>query len=119
MIKLQGPVTIITGDENLRVARKLSPTQYAGGVPIEQNSYKFDLTCNVQPLNGRQLLLVPEMDRYKEQYWVFTNMLQTPVQIKDIVTRNCVLFQIQEIENWGSYQKFRMMRVDVGTEATP
>ena len=78
-------------------------------------------------MNGRDLLIVPEADRYKEQYWVFMNQQQKPLFTNDRVIRimasqngksGPVGFQVQSSENWGSYTRARIMRIDVGPGAT-
>ena len=127
MIPLQGPSQIITNDETLAVCRDGSVT-YVDGKPVKGNIIQFKITCNVQPLNGRELMLVPELDRYKEQYWVWMNQQDTPLEINDTVLRpgldqynkpTLVSFQVQEIQNWGSYTQAKIMRRDVGPNAKP
>lgn len=118
MIKLQGPSKIITSDETLQVFNE-GTTVYVEGKPVHQNITNFNLTCNVQPVNGRDLLLVPEGDRFKEQYWVFTNELNKPLAVNQRVLRNSVNFQVQSVEQWGSFQRARIMRIDVGPNKTP
>ena len=117
MIPLQGPSQIITGDETLIVINE-GRVVYQDGKPVKADVTQFNLTCNVQPLDGRQLLLVPEGDRLKEQYWVFTNEVDNPVRDNQRVLRQGIQFQIQESEQWGSYQAFRMMRIDTGPNAS-
>lgn len=118
MIKLQGPSTIINGDENLAVSR-VGQTIYPEGKPVQVGNLKFNITCTVQPLNGRDLLLVPEGDRFKEQYYLFANGLQKVLEISDRVIRQSVNYEVQSLENWGSYQRARIVRIDAGPNATP
>jgi hypothetical protein len=83
---------------------------------------KQDFKCNVQPILGRDLLLVPEHQRFEEQYWCFVpeNFFdKSGEKTGDVVLRNCIHYQVQAIEYWGSYQKARIMRVDVGEYANP
>lgn len=117
MIPLQGQSQIISHDEQLPVVRKGAVT-YVEGKPVVNQESAFTITCNVQPLNGKDLLLVPEGDRIKEQYFVwsrnykdFQNLTQN-----DIVTRRNVKYQVQSAEDWGSYTKSRIMRIDVGPD---
>lgn len=81
-----------------------------------QTSVPFKAT--VQPLNGRDLLLVPEHQRFQEQYWCY---VPAPFFEKsgDVVIRNNIQFQVQEVESWGSYQRVRITRVDVGNPQNP
>jgi hypothetical protein len=116
MIGLQGPSQIINYDETIPVVR-YGETIYLEGKPIQRKLKDFFITCNVQPVDGRDLLLVPEGDRFKEQYWLYTNNLQVPLRDNDRIVRNGINFQTQNVENWGSYQKCRIMRIDVGPYA--
>jgi len=118
MIDLQAPVDIINLDEVLLVHR-VDRTFVKDGKFVQKNFEPYELVANVQPMNGRDLLMVPEADRYREQYWVFTEQNEKVPALNDIVVRAQVNFQVQSVENWGSYSKFRMMRVDVGYAATP
>lgn len=118
MIGLQGPSRIINYDEVLQVTRK-GQMHRVDGKKVFRNPTIFEITCNVQPVDGRDLLLVPEADRFKEQYFLFTNNLEKPLLEQDLVTRNGANFQVQNVQTWGSFQECRIMRVDVGPEATP
>jgi hypothetical protein len=110
MISLQAPSQIISTDEVLRVVRE-GCVRYVDGKPLKDKIKEFEIACNVQPLGGKDLLLVPEGDRTKEQYWLWT---PTAVEINDRVIRRELSFQIQTVEVWGSYAKARIMRIDVG-----
>lgn len=127
MIKLQGPSRIINYDETLCVER-IGKVIYVDGKPVQSEIIRFDLHGNVQPLNGRDLLLVPEGDRYKEQYWIWMNNTAKPLEINDQVIRNSQdafhrpitsYYQVQEAQQWGSYTRARIMRIDVGPKASP
>lgn len=122
MIKLQAKSQIINHDEKLQLVR-VAPRDvvYQDGKPVITNSEPECMVCNVQPVNGRDLLIVPEGDRFKEQYWVFTNP-QTAIVVNDTVirkdpnTQSDVKFQVQSVENWGSYSRARIMRIDTGPD---
>lgn len=115
--KLQDRSRIMRFDETL-LRLEFAETAYVDGkltaTPISQIPFK----ANVQPLNGRQLLLVPEHQRFKEQYWCFVPD-KTFEKTGEIIIRNTMKFQVQEIEYWGSYQRVRITRVDVGEETRP
>lgn len=136
MIKLYGKSQILTKDETLSVYREGTNIPgnvvYVDGKPIKRNGISFMVGGTIQPLNGRDLLLVPEGDRFKEQYWLFVTSYffktdlglevqdkPTSLLVNDQITRLEVNFQVQEIEDWGSYCKARIMRIDVGPNATP
>jgi hypothetical protein len=135
MIKLFGPSQILKKDEEITVIRQGTEipenVSYVDGKPVKRTFIKFTFVGNIQPLNGRDLLLVPENDRFKEQYWIYFNndqlcdqgFLRTKdiplVMVNDQIVRLGVNFQVQELEDWGSYARARIMRIDVGPQATP
>jgi hypothetical protein len=97
-------------------------TNFEHGKAVNTLIRKDPFRCNVQPLNGRELLLVPEHQRFSEQYWAYVpisvngKMFEKP---GDVVLRGEVHYQVQEVEYWGSYQRVRLMRVDIGPYKTP
>lgn len=116
MYKLQGKPRIIKTDEILEVVRESAVT-WPEGVPITHEEKVFTVRCNVQPVNGRDLLIVPEGDRFREQYYVWAMNPCPPMgvlNVNDRIQRLGVSFQVQQVENWGSYVKARMMAIDVG-----
>lgn len=116
MYSLQGTPRIIRNDELLSVVRE-GAIVYVDGVPVKNEECKFQVRANVQPLGGKELLLVPEGDRFKEQYLVWamnTNPPHAIVKVNDRILRLGDWFQVQQVENWGSYVKARMMSIDVG-----
>lgn len=116
MIGLQQQhVRIINYDERLTVTRDRE-VEIINGKPVRLSAGTFNILVNVQPVDGRDLLLVPEFDRFKEQYWLFT---ETPLAVNDRVSRLDSNYQVQSVQYWGSFVEARMMRIDVGPEATP
>lgn len=122
MIQLYGPSRIISKDEVLEVFRD-SSVRLVAGKPVKGPPQSFKLQCNVQPMNGYELNLVPEGDRHTENLWLYTNELSTPLKSNDRVSRGGVNYQVQAVETWGhapnGYQRCRIMRIDVGPEKTP
>ena len=135
MIKLQGKSQIMSKDETLNVFREGTRipqnVAYFEGKPIKRSGFSFTCMGNVQPLDGRQLMLVPEGDRSKEQYYIFVQnesyVVDSGLQVQDKPTRLLdndricrlgVNFQLQDTEDWGSYTKARMVRIDVGPNAS-
>jgi hypothetical protein len=134
-IKLFGQSQIMKGDETLPVLRQGTNISenvvYVDGKPIKRNSISFCVVANVQPLSGRDLLLVPELDRYKEQWNLFILndkyftdeslevQSDSRLKVQDQINRLGVNYTIQNVENWGSYSLARIMRVDTGPDKTP
>lgn len=128
MIK-HGPSQIINKDEELDVIREGTrvpdDVAYKDGKAVAVEPFCFKVTCNVQPFSGRDLLLVPELDRTKEWYWLFTNNCDIPIQVQDRVNRRneqtdatIVSYQVQSVQNWGSHQEVKMCRIDIGKYAS-
>lgn len=134
-IKLFGTSQIMKGDETLPVLRQGTNIPgnvvYVDGKPVKRNGIAFCVVANVQPLAGRDLLLVPELDRYKEQWNLFilnekyftdeTLEVQSESRLKELdqINRLGVNYVIQNVMNWGSYTLARMMRIDTGPNKTP
>ncbi len=111
--KLQAPSQIMNNDEILRASRSRGVV-YVEGKPVETGVFTYEITGAVVPLNGRDLLLVPEGDRHKEQYFIFSENLSKEIEINDRVVRGGINFQVQSVEPWGSFYRARIMRDDVG-----
>lgn len=115
MWKLAGKSQIMEHDELLWVNREGIVT-YVDGRPSERQKKRLQIRCTVQPLKGLELLIVPEADRFKEMYYVWGE--DGLILINDKFEFRGGFFQVQQIENWGSYTRGRMVRIDVGADAT-
>jgi hypothetical protein len=112
---LQGQSRIMRTDSTVCVTRD-GAVQYVNGKPVVAKQSTFDVVCAIQPLIGRDLLIVPEGDRYKDQYWLWTS---ADVRVNDRVTYCGANYQVQTVQQWRSYVQARIMRIDVGPKATP
>lgn len=115
MYKMKGKSSIITRDESLTIFRETNPA-YEDGVAVNQPSTQLSVKCNVQPLSGRELQLVPEGDRFREQYWVWAYP-ETAIRTGDRIERKGKKFEVQSAESWGSYVRARMALIDAGKYA--
>lgn len=116
MISLKGYSQIMRGDEVIEVIRHDSYT-FENGRLIESGPHEFEVKANVQTVSGQELLLVPEGDRYKEQFFLFIQKPSPFLKMNDEVKRHKKNYQVQDLEEWGSFQKVRIMNVDVSDEA--
>jgi hypothetical protein len=132
-IKLFGQSQILKKDETLLVVREGTNIPgnvvYVDGKPIKRNGVRFPIVANVQPFGAKDLLLVPEGDRYRQIFWIyFENKCVKSeegieidaadlVKDNDQVVRNGKYYQAQGVESWGSYSRARIMSVDVGPNA--
>lgn len=116
MTQLQGQSQLIGSSQQLAC---FAPgcVQYVDGKPVRMPDVERFVRANVQPLSGRELLLVPEGDRHKEQYWAFVQ-LPDVLKVQDRIIFRNVSFQVQASEFWDSYTKARMVRIDVGPNAS-
>lgn len=114
MWKLSGRSRIMDRDEVLPVLRE-GEVVYKDGKPHKRAPLRFDAPANVQPLTGKQLFVVPEGDRLKEQFMVYAPMWPDipKIHTADKVLRNGGLFIVHEAKDWGSYVEARMVRQDV------
>jgi len=112
-------------DETLPVLREGTAVGrnvvYVDGKPVKRNGLRYNVVANVQPVVGRELEIVPEGDRYKEQYWLFADNLHNDVvlQVNDKILRGGKLYQIQQAMDWGSYTESRMVLIDVSPDTRP
>jgi len=128
MWQLDGPVELLDCDERLTVVRQGrlidEDITYQDGVPVALHApLQFDITCTLQPLDGRDLLLVPEAFRDKETYWLWVRQpkgaAQKAIEVADIVLREGLAFQVQSCEDWGSYARCMLVAIDVGLVPDP
>lgn len=118
MIKLQGKSFMIHHDEKLSVVRD-GDTVWTDGKPLKYNDITFDIICCVQPVDDKALLLVPEGDRHKKQFYVWTDNPsneKSTLKLNDRIKRGDSVFQVQGVGSWGSYCRARMVKIDVQPE---
>ena len=78
-----------------------STGSWSKGQRVEGTSSTFTARGSVQPITGRELQLVPELDREKENIKIYT---ETELIDKDVVTRaNGLKYQVQAVSDWTPY----------------
>ena len=90
---------------------------WVDGKPQELNATSYNMVGNFQPMGGDDLMLVPEAQRTKDNIIVFTEQNEKTPKLNDHIVVDGKRYQIQNVENWGSYSKLRAMREDVGINA--
>lgn len=83
------------------------------GLTFANDVKNFDIKGIIIPLTGKELLLVPEGDRFRQQVWVYT---QQEIRDNDSIIWDGYPYEVQIVENWGSYRRSRAMKMDVGPE---
>lgn len=117
MWQMSGFSRIVAEDELLGVLRQPEVlgqgVNLVNGKPVRDPAaaQNFQLRCNVQPLTGPDLLLLPEGDRFNDQMWLWTNEPQN-IDVGDLVTRQGLTYQVQESQPWGTYTRARIVLVD-------
>lgn len=125
MWELDGVHELLETDETLVCIRqgRLVPgnVTYVDGVACASvAAVRFDITCTIQPMGGRDLLLVDEAFRSKDVLSCW-QAHRTPLQdtvrldVADIVLFRGKAFQVQGAEDWESYTKATLCAVDVGS----
>ena len=106
------------GKETLPVTRE-GDVVYVDGKPIRRGGTQFTVRAMVSPLSGKDLLIVPEGERFNEQFWLFQPLIdvEIPLQTDDTVLREKRAYQVQDVKAWGNYVQARISRIDVGPEA--
>ena len=121
MYLMSGRSQIINCDERLQARRDArtpgDDVIYVDGKPVSRHAHAFEIICNVQPLSGRDLMLVPEGDRYSNSLWVYMQNGDVALDAGNLILREGIWYQVQSSENWGSYTRSRIMEVDVGPQA--
>lgn len=121
---LDGPVELMDNDETLTVVRQGRAVDadmaYVDGLPVASHPpTTFDIICTVQPMDGRDLLLVPESFRTRESLWLWMRhddivSQGNVIDVADVVVRLGRAYQVQSSEHWGSYSRCVLVAIDVG-----
>lgn len=107
---LSEKVNLLAGATKLNAKRK-GKLVYEKGQPVFGTDSTFQILANVQPVIGRELLQVPEGERDRQHFFVFT---RDKLCAEDIVTWCGCDHEVRVVESWGPYYKARMALIDVG-----
>lgn len=93
--------------------RREFKVNWSEGLPYAMDVKTFCFRGVMFPITGKELLLVPEGDRFRQNIWVFT---QGDLRDNDLVTFCNNPYEVQTVEEWGSFKRARAMRMDVGPD---
>lgn len=97
----------------LKVARENRITWFEG-IPFSDRKTDFEIRALVVPITGKELLLLPEGDRFRNNIQIYT---QGDIRDNDVVIYMNQPFEVQTVFNWVEiYRTARAMRLDVGDE---
>jgi len=107
---LEEDCSIINEGEFLEIRRREEGKFYRGKF-ISSNRYEeFSAQCSFQPLSGRETQQLPEGDRETVHVKVYTAFA---LKRDDIIVRNGESYEIQVLDNWGTYTKATARLIDV------
>lgn len=103
-------------DEDLAVKRQTNRGAFdADGFPTPAIFTEFNIKGNIQPISGLEILQVPEGDRTRE---IFNLWTATPLTTDDIIVRNTTEYEVQVVQDWlqQNLQHFRarIVKKDAG-----
>ena len=107
---LEEDCSIINEGERLEIRRR-EPGKIYRGKFVSSNRYEeFTAQCSFQPLSGRETVQLPEGDQEKVHVKVYTAFA---IKRDDIIVRNGEQYEVQVLENWGTYTKATARLMDV------
>jgi len=111
LIDLEDDCQLIEDGERVLFKRKALGV-YRRGKYVESKSFvEFDCEkASVQPLTGKEQLQLPEGDRNRQHLWIYTPFA---VKENDVMVRMGTEYEVQVVEDWGSYRKARGVKIDV------
>lgn len=84
------------------------------GFPVDDQFTECSFIGNAQPINGREILQVPEGDRESDNMWLYT---EADIRPNDVVVRQGVQYEVRTAEDWRQQRlrhvRCRMVRRDV------
>lgn len=103
---------IIKQGEEIVVFRK-TQGHYENGHYDEGKKCEFKINASVQPLTGYETLQVAEGNRTKEHLNILTHF---KMQVNDLINRNSREYEVQNVEDWDSFVKARVVLKDANTK---
>lgn len=94
--------------ETAKVYRQQKGT-YRKGEWSKGECCEFNIIANIQPVTGMSLLQVPEGERHRRHYNVFTT---SELKIRDIIVQGNYKYEVQTSEDWGKYFRMRVVLLD-------
>jgi len=114
MKRMQGKVFLMNsmGQADVFTVHRAATVVWVDGIPQETAVNTYQMTGNIQPLPGKDLLLVPEAQRTKENRIIFTEQNAKTPLLNDRVCIEGAFYQVQEVANWGTYSRLRVTKED-------
>lgn len=106
---LEQKVNLLSGATKVELHRK-GKTTYEKYEPVTGPDKVIVITANVQPVMGRELLMLPEGEREREQYFVFS---RDKICSDDVIVWCGRRFEVRVVEPWQTHYEARMALIDV------
>ena len=108
---LEKDCQIIKDGESLTIRRR-EDGKFERGKWISSNRFEEfeDVSVSFQPLSGRERLQLPEGDRKRSHIKMYTEF---QVKVDDIIERNGEDYEVQIVDDWGTFTKSIARLVDV------
>ena len=93
------------------IVRRREKGKFERGKFVSSNRFEeFEAQCSFQPLTSRETMQLPEGDRIKSHVKIYTEFA---MKRDDIIERNGEDYEVQGVDNWGTYTKSIARLVDV------
>lgn len=102
-------VALISGGMSFQVIRQKG-YEFEKGRPVSTGEESFTIKGNLQPLTGNEILRLDEGDRTRDQFNLWT---KGKLKKTDEVLVDGRKYQVEQVEDWQSHQKVRIVRMDV------
>lgn len=106
---------LMNNDETLWIVRVNQEVgvgiTYVDGKPVRDAGKieMFRCVCNLQPVDGQDLLRYAEGDQSDDQFWVWSNDRDRPLTAGDLTSRGGTRYECQQTEPWGNYTRARFV----------
>lgn len=120
MHHLLGRCRLMSQDERLPILRE-GKVIYRDGKPVKREIARFEATCGVAAMLGKELQLLPEGDRRREQFKVYQQPVfgEPKIQPGDKALRNGGVYVFEDAKDWGSFVEGLMVHQDVDPNNPP
>ena len=97
-------------NEAIQVNREGSGGDYVDGHRVSAADDTFKGEGSIQPLNGKEILQLPESDRVRQAVKIYTS-LSMEVNDKMIRISDNAEFEVHSVENWGVFNMLQHYKV--------
>ncbi len=93
--------------ETVTLRTQASGSRDALGGWVSEEGKDVDIIGSIQPLSGKDYLLLPERDRQKQVLTIYT---KTELVYNDLIIRERQTYEVNQIESWYGFYKALLYR---------